>query len=229
VPDRGRMAGPAAAGVAPRGVALERTRPLAAAQAPGRAPVAIERRGPAADHGRVSPAGQERDVTRVAPHTSSEEGWRSRVAPRATDSRETVPRERAMASERPSSSPSAAARAEAWRSRSDVPPAQRVIEGAVAGHRVPEARSETFRARELPPVSPQRIEGSPSAAPPRMRSTLPATPPRFERPPSYAPPAAVERAPAPRAEIHHEAPPRQAPPQAPRQAPAPRAERERPH
>lgn len=87
-----------------------------------------------------------------------------------------------------------------WRSRSDVPPARRVIEGAVPGRRDPEAFRERPAREDRPAyrpemVRPNRVERAPSysAAPPPRAEPRPAPPPRAES--RSAPARSPERAP----------------------------------
>ncbi len=257
VAERGRLAGPGAAELAPRGAVAERSRGVPSPSM-GREPIAADpwrtsERGSAGVVGRerspaagaaqpqASPTRQSRfgDGARVAPRSVGEESWRTRGNVRQ---REALSPDRSEA--RPSVAPPSGrspgpARSESWRSRSDLPPARRVIEGAVPKRRAPESRIESlprgaqappdreWRTREVPrgrqfrsePIPRQRIERGPVSAPP---------PARIERAPvSAPPPARVERGPAPsapaarpRAEVRHESP-RQ------RSAPAPHAERGR--
>ena len=247
VAERGRLAGPAAAEIAPRGAAVERSRSLPAGPgATGREPgiaggrpvvtergssdMAIRDRGPSA-------AGGDRSPARVAPRTNPDEAWRTRGNPQAPDARAIAPRGGTVSPDRPSAAP----RSESWRSRSEVPPAQRVIDGAVPGRRAPEARSESWRGREFRPESAprQRIERSPAYAPPpaRFERAPSAEVPRerFDRGPSSPPPARMDRpsyapprvdrpayAPPPRVERAPSAPPPARIERAP--APAPRSE-----
>jgi hypothetical protein len=220
VAERGRLTGPAAAEIAPRASAsaVERSRALPPVSG-GRAPVAAERwrtseRGPV--------AGADQPQARIVPRAGASETWRARGNPSSALAREVAPRERATAPDRQSEIPRtdraegrpSVVSHESWRSRPDLPPARRVIEGAVPERRAPERRSE--------PIPRERIERAPVALPP---------PARVERPPvPAAPPAHVDRAPsnsappapAPRSEVRHESPPQ-------RSAPAPQAERGRPN
>ena len=126
-----------------------------------------------------------------------------------------------------------------WRSRPDVPPARRVIEGAVPGRRAPEpGNADTPQWREAPATrNPAPRDYAPRDSTPRDRGEAPAT--RNPAPRDYAPrdsaprdrgeahaprpsaprdaPRSIERAPAPhppQAAPQHSAPP-------PRPAPAP--------
>ncbi|MFN2634591.1 MAG: DUF6600 domain-containing protein [Thermoanaerobaculia bacterium] len=279
VAERGRLAGPAAAEIAPRGVRIERGRPLGEpipprealgtdrgragsidgparrdpiargraadlpAPAPGdvraREPVTrgrvsddhapasrFEDRAPArADqdwrsHGRAverdtfrgNPApsapssggpGAERldrsrpdtrEVERARPDREAPSGdWRSRRMPAPPAENPSVRREEASPSN--------------WRSRSEVPPARRVIEGSVP-RRDPEAVRERPMPRdERPAYRPERSErAAPSYAP------APPPPPRVESRPAPPPPRAEAHAPPPpRAESHPAPPPARAP------------------
>ncbi len=235
VADRGRLAGRTAAELAPRGAIAEPSRGPSSSGT-DREPVAAERWRSPADRGgnagvvsreRAPVAGSERPQTRVAPRTGADESWRGRAEGPAREkaiaperSREPGQADRPAAS--PPARPAGPARTESWRSRSDMPPARRVIEGAVPGRRAPEPGSDSL---------PRRTERGPASSPPlpRMERAPVYSPPpvRVERAPDNPPPAHVERAPAysappPRAEPRHEGPP-------PRSAPAPQSERERPH
>ena len=242
VADRGRLAGPAAADLAPRGVGVERARPTFDSR--GRrdaaaAPSAIYPAAPSLSRGievprggQVRPEGADR-----APIRGSEEGWRFRgrpaesappasVAPAAPAAPSTVAPEsrpgrgygrpsqdnwrfRGRPSESlppASAAPPAAGEAaprQEWRSRSEVPPARRVIDGAVPWRRpadIPAAPAETFRARPVP-YGPREYRPEPR---PERREAAPPPPPRVERVPERAPapaPAAAQPAPPP---PHHE-------------------------
>jgi hypothetical protein len=249
VAEHGRLGGRTAGELAPRGAIVEGSRgPSSPGTArTGREPVTSERWRAPSDRGgnagvvsreRAPVLGNDRPQARVAPRSGADESWRARG--------EGAPRERSVAPERsrepsrsdqtdrpsvaPPSRPAGRARGESFRSRSDTPPARRVIEGAVPGRRAPESRYEglprsdrDWRTRDRgpassPPPPPSRVERAPAYSPP---------PAHVDRGPAYAPPPRVERAPAysappPRTEPRHEGPP-------PRSAPAPRSERERPH
>lgn len=222
IADRGRLAGPGASGIAPRGALVDRGRSL---DSLGPAP-AISR----TDSGRSSIPS--RTVIR-----GDANGVEARSAPApsngASDSWRNSPR-RSFDSSRPSADSGAGARAQArddwrarwrsgdsaqprdtaprdslsrsiedWRSRSSIPPARRVIEGSVPNRR---------DLREPDNAMPTR-----DAAPRSFRSA----PPRDYRPASPPPRSEVRSAPAPRSEIRSAPAPRSAPPSAPRPAPAP--------
>ena len=268
VVDRGRLAGPGVPDMAPRGARIERQRTLAEI---GREPTGRVERGreqtaaPTAsreareinERGRpASPA--------VAPERSGRSGesdWRSRAAPRPVESRgrdgstsEVARSDRSdtRGIERPDARPETrgvdrAPREQNWRSRSDVPPARRVIEGSVPNRRAPESGSEAaprtrgWRDRESAPAAREvRPESRPAPAPRERDSrSEPAPAPREFRPESRPAPAPRERdfrsepAPAPRefrpqpAPRERESRPESAPPpraERPAPAPAPRAE-----
>ncbi len=239
VAERGRLSGPTAGEIAPRAAVVERQRGLPPAS-PGREPVAAAERWRTSDRGgsggvvpRGPVAGTDQPA-RIAPRATADESWRGRGIAPSTGAREFGPRERAVAPERQGELPrpergemrQPVAPRDSWRSRSDVPPARRVIEGAVPERRAPESsrpqprgsvssQGREWRTREIPRSHELR-----SDPPPRER---------IERAPAYAPPPRIERAPAPpphapapRPEVRHEAPPQHS-------APAPHAERERPH
>ncbi|MDQ6894964.1 MAG: hypothetical protein M3167_20105, partial [Acidobacteriota bacterium] len=79
-----------------------------------------------------------------------------------------------------------------WRSRSEVPPARRVIDGAVPYRRPadsPAPPSETYRARPVP-SAPREYRAEPRPEPrPERREAAPPPPPRVERAPQRAPAA----------------------------------------
>jgi hypothetical protein len=230
VAERGRLTGPTAAEIAPRAAVVERSRAFPPGSAGG---VATLQRG--------SVAGAEMPPARVAPRVNGTESWRVRGNATTGETRVPAPRERTVAPERQGELPRAergetrppVAPRDSWRSRSDVPPARRVVEGAVPERRAPEnppsqprgadsPSGREGRTREIPrghdtrsePVP--RIERAPISLPPPP-------PPRIERAPAPPP-----QAPPPRPEVRHEAPaPHSAPPQ--RSEPAPHSERERPH
>ena len=287
VAERGRLAGPGVADIAPRGALVDRNRTLTELSrepatrtdggrtAPG-APIAPrDARDTRAlsERGRPAPpAGMAPE--RVSPHDRAagrpESDWRSRSAPQSIDRPQGRAIERPQSSERPegrsfersesrpverarpersesqppsdwrsrprSAAPvpapeavprSETARSEGWRSRSEVPPARRVIEGAVPGRRAPEAapgeapRQRSWRSpdREMaPPVREARPEPRPDYRPPRELRPESAPPPRAERPPVYSapPPPRAERPqsyspppppPPQRSEGHRSAPP----------------------
>jgi hypothetical protein len=226
VADRGRLAGPAAADLAPRGVGVERARPTfdprgrreaaiaPSGAAPSVAPAPSRNlevpRGP--QQGR--PEGIDRSVVRP-----SEENWRFRgrsveaapaapsapaavVAPAAPGAgapdvrsgrgpaRQTPDSWRFRGRPAESLPPASAAPPTAgepaprqdWRSRSDVPPARRVIDGAVPYRRPndsPAPPAETYRARPAP-SAPREYRPEPR---PERREAAPPPPPRVERAP----------------------------------------------
>lgn len=258
VAERGRLAGPGAADIAPRGAAIDRgrqaARPGARPESPSVEPAERSRvqGGFSSERALEGPPGRGRSVE--APPVRSEgrpaEDWRSR--PRAVEPRDVPRRDRVESAAPAPISPEARserARPEApadwrgrsrpaapapqseapalrretaredWRSRPEVPPARRVIEGAVP--RDPEA----FRGRApaRPEYRPEpRSESRPEyrAQPaPRERAPEYRADPRPQ--PQYRPQAAPrERAPEYRAE------PRPQPQYRPQAAPPPpRAER----
>jgi hypothetical protein len=181
VAERGRLAGPAAAEIAPRGAVVERSRTTTAGvtsrEAISRETAGIDRRSLPAERGIAPAEPVVRDrapvagpAARISPRVN-EDSWRTRGGAIAGEAREAP-----------------AARGDVWRSRSDVPPAQRVIEGAVPGHRAPEAWSGSPRGRESRSVETaprERVERAPVEQRPPYSARPPA---RFERP-------SVERSP----------------------------------
>lgn len=233
VAERGRLTGPAAADIAPRGGAIERGRAAGPdSVAPGREPLIRGRRDDAPaplspGRGNEAPAGREpvlRGPSSVAPAPRLDERVdRSparpsvdRSADRSSDdwrSRRVAPAPAPPASEgRTLQREEAPRRQDDWRSRSDVPPARRVIEGAVPSRRDPEA------FRERPPAREDRPAYRPEVARPERFDRAPAYSPREERP-AQRPPA-YSAPPPPRAESRPAPPPRAesrsapAPPQA---------------
>lgn len=262
VADRGRLSGPGAREIAPRGAAIvERNsgsvrsetiprgdrsagRPVITNRAPGG--TSIDRSRPTDFRDRMSRpeavapqrgpevvAPQSRPGA-VAPQSRSEarDSWRSRsgFGPERTADRSEparpIERDRQVA---PSDSwrgarPSSPSREEvaprggqSWRSRSDVPPARRVIEGAVPRRRAAEGAPpdrwspESPRDRQLAPRDRRD-------APPVYRAE-----PRREAPPAYR--AEPRRDVAPREQPRYDRAPSAPPPQsAPRSAPPARSE-----
>ena len=262
VAERGRLAGPAASEIAPRGAMTDRGRAPAAGFA--REPRTVDRGRTGLDSARPgldarSPASEiaprARGSERDAPSSRAED-WRGRsrteaAVPRPENARpERVERPEARPERAPSSdwrarpapqsrAPEAAPaprtesvpRTESWRSRSEMPPARRVIEGAVPGRRpeaAPDWRSRDRESVQAPRresrdyvpapraerpayVAPAPREARPQYAPPPRAERAPAysaPPPRAERAPAYSapPPRAEHSSPPPRAE-HHSAPP----------------------
>ncbi len=187
VAERGRLAGPGVSDLAPRGALIDRHRTLAEV---GREPAPRSERG-----GLSTPPDVARSDARGAPPARSERierapvDWRSRPPKAAPDS------SRSEATD------------QSWRARREMPPARRVIEGAVPGRRGLEAPPPPRVPRSEP-----RAESQPRE---RMERPSTAPPPRVERAPAYSPPPRpqVQSAPARRSES--------------RPAPAPPADRGR--
>jgi len=263
VAERGRLAGPTAAEVAPRGAVVERSRGGPSVST-GREPVSADRwrtseRG--GSSGMVSRergpvAGAVQPQTRIVPRSGAEESWRARGNLRQREMSRPDRADVRPSIALPPVRPSSPAQSESWRSRSDMPPARRVIEGAVPERRAPQSRFESMprgaeapsdrqsRTREVPrgrdfrsePISRERIERGPISLPPPARiERAPAyapPPARIERAPAYAPPPAhVGRGPAPSAPSAPPPPRAEVRRESPRErsAPAPHAERQRPH
>ena len=272
VAERGRLSGPGARDLAPRGAAVvergsgpvridrenngrtvitdrngspetsQRARPAAPSE---------QRREPA-DSGRAArpeprdtwrggsvPAPREgRDVrTRETSRPPAEDTGRKSASPRASsDGWRGQPARPAPSAQRPA--PRSEERSGDWRSR-PVPPARRVIEGAVPGRRAPQDDvSEAPRYRERDGASrdssprsygrpaPQRDyspreqsqRGAPRQYAPRDSAPRGSAPREYSR---QAPRSSERAAPAPR-QAPPQAAPRSAPP-APRQAPPPRS------
>jgi len=252
VVDRGRLAGPGVADVAPRGARVERGASLADI---GREPASrVERsreplaQAPAAREvtGRGSPAPAGSDRTDRGARADTD--WRSRTSPRSVESRG---REGAPEVARPDRtdtrsfdretrpeprSVERAPREESWRSRSEVPPARRVIEGSVPNRRNPDAegapRERSWRtqdresgppAREYRPA-PRERDSRPESASPRDYRAEPAPRERISRPES-APPREYRAEPAPRERVSR---PESPPAREYRAEPAPRERISRP-
>ncbi|MEP6994021.1 MAG: DUF6600 domain-containing protein [Acidobacteriota bacterium] len=280
VADRGRLSGPGASEIAPRGTTVvDRGRDAARTETvrrdSGRA-VITNRGGNGVSTERPRPApapdrGGRPEVSRPQSRSEAPDSWRSRSeaprtaepdrgrATRAPEAREANPSNRDRADAwRNGSRPAAPPREESverggqsWRSRSDVPPARRVIDGAVPGRRAPETRggqqwrdAPAPRQREAAPrgeAAPRNREAAPrdrDVAPrprdyappqrdaaPRPRDYAPPQRDAAPRPRDYAPrerPSSREAAPAPRESFQRA--PAPAPQAAPRYAPAPRSE-----
>ena len=196
VAERGRLSGAAASEIAPRGALVERSRTTTAGSASRetitRETAGVDRRSLPAERGiaPAEPSVRERapvaGTARISPRVN-DDSWRGRGGAVAGDARE-APAARGSREAPP-------ARSDSWRFRSEVPPAQRVIEGAVPGHRASEARPEPPRGRE-----PRSLEAAPrervQRAPAEQRQPYSTRPPaRFERPNAerapYSPPPAV--------------------------------------
>jgi hypothetical protein len=166
----------------------------------------------------------ERQGDRERSTTGSE--WRGRPAPAS-------PVERGSARPETSDRPAR----DGWRSRPEVPPAQRVIEGSVPGRRPADrdpgdAGSRRGYDRQAPQASPRqgqpRNDGGRAPAPreyaPRSNGNPNPNPGvdrgRSNSAPRQAAPRSYDRAPAPRS-APQAAPPRSAPAPAPRSAPPP--------
>ena len=236
LPTRGRLEGPGVNDVAPRGALVDRSRGLDEGRGSER-PAAAQHPGDLRGRG-VEPARPRADRRRDDASSGTPEDWRGRdrsriAAPAPAPAPQAAPRENRMpvARERPRDD---------WRSRpNEVPPARRVIEGAVPGHR-PDSRSDDppreyrhGRDHEARPVTRERVEPPPErrAEPParRIEQSAPRSeqPRRFEPPPPRAeqpsrhveaPPRIESRSapPPPAHRVEHSAPPEHhAPPKAP--------------
>jgi len=161
-----------------------------------------------------------RPPTGAGREVAPSDGWRGRAPSRAD----------AGPDRRGAQAPPYSRSQDSWRRPESVPPARRVIEGAVPNRRAPQGyTAPDIRGRERTyPSSPSRSEPRydtrreyvPREAAPRSMDRAPRSEPapRYEAPRSYAPaPRSMERAPAPA--------PRSAPAPAPRSAPPPSAPR----
>ncbi|MGH9400204.1 MAG: DUF6600 domain-containing protein [Thermoanaerobaculia bacterium] len=233
LPVRGRLEGPGVDDLAPRGAAVNRRAVSGETRGRDRDIVTPDRSRVGTDSSPREAPPAARPIERPAAQPPADDNWRGRSRAPSGEPPASVaaPSEtRPPAANRPTAD---------WRSRQrEVPPARRVIEGAVPGHR-PDARGDyPARERDSRPadVRPQTRERSEYAPPPRIEprpaaAPAPAQQPRNERaapapPPARAPAPAVQSAPPPA----HVAPPSAAhvaPPPAQSAPPAPHAERGR--
>jgi hypothetical protein len=201
VPARGRLEGPGVDDLAPRGALVDRSRTIAGVK--GREPAAVDRGGPEREPApRVRPGNADfrsRAVDTPRPRgerrredlPAPAEDWRGRGRAYVTD--------QAPASSSTESRPPVA-RGEDWRGRSgDVPPARRVIEGAVPGHR------REGRGGEPSPPREYRHSRDSEAPRPVHRDRIEPAPQRVE--PRPAPARHVESRPAPPPAAHSAPPP----------------------
>jgi hypothetical protein len=261
--ERGRLAGAAAAELAPRGARIERGRATIVESAPrGTGPNgkvgAIERArplegGPGStgsqvvssprtdrERGRmdgpavpsVPSSSRERSIERAAPADRTADSWRSRgrspetSAAGSTAGTTAPPSNSSVSSggatrgvergEGETTATDSRGRRQDWRTR-EVPPARRVIDGAVPGRR--ESRSPEVRSPETRSRAPETksFDAPRREAPPARLEASPPAPRHSEvaRPESRPAPA------APRAESHPAPQTHEAPREAPREAPAP--------
>ena len=238
VSERGRLSGPGASDVAPRGativergrgaVQIESPKRIETDRATGRTVLRDGTRAPlsppTSDHGAhpesrhmdarpADPAEPWRGRTNVAEPTGRSTGetprarseapasqsWRG--SPRTSMPQAGTPQndQRFQSDQRP---------VEDWRSRGQVPPARRVIEGAVPGRRNPDpgnggSRSNEFTPREAPSAprggTPHSIERAPVQPAPAPRPQPQGPPPQAApAPPSHSAPPPAYSAPAPR-------------------------------
>ena len=250
VTERGRLSGPGAMDVAPRGVpVIERGQgavhieTTSRGDRPSGRTVITDRNGsePSSGRGRMTEAPDRATRPEVRqpaspPQDRSNTGdsWRGRDTGRAQASepqrqRESAPSESWRgAPSRPSASPHAEPRTEyfnrggqAWRSRPDAPPARRVIEGAVPGRRTPDPGNAGSPQREAPR---HHRDSTPREYAPRDYAPRDGAPHRSDAPPQPRPSAPRD---APRSFDRAPAsPPQAAPP--PRSAPPPSAPRPAP-
>ena len=219
LPARGRLQGPGVEDLSPRGASVDRSRTLAEPR--GREAVPIDRGRSADPPARPSVRTSVGDDSRRRELTVPAQDWRDRG--RSSQAGQAA----APAPQAPSPAPSGEGRPvvtrsdrgnDSWRSRPDeMPPARRVIEGAVPGRRRESRADETGAPREYrrgrdpeaprsyrqdrPDMAPQRqsparIEPRP-AAPPPAHSAPAAPPPHIEPRQAPAPPAHSAPAPAP--------------------------------
>ncbi len=244
VAERGRLAGPGVADIAPRGARVDQTRTLEMrGRDAGRTTAFRSERGDAAPESGSPNRGAAGGRNTVGPRTvirgdqngvearpirrdPAESDWRGTARGRSSDGGREVSRpapappgewrSRSREIDLPDRESGDRARPSDWRSRSPLPPARRVIEGAVPGRRDPDS-GDSFRR------SDPRDIGRGSTAPRDFRAD-PRGPRSDVAPRSSAPPPRSEprSAPAPRGDF------RSAPSQAPRMAPAPPAPRPAP-
>ncbi len=242
--DRGRLTGPGVSEMTPHGgtAVVERNRTMlqpdsrrsdaAPRTAPGRTVDRSRTDQDAWDRSRTTQPNERStrpDSGRTVARPESPDSWRGRPngsptrsteAPRAQSQRPTGEDWRQSASPRGSTvdrgqSPEAGSQ-QGWRSRPDLPPARRVIEGSVPGRRSPETGYNDG----------SRQRGRDGSAAPRDMGPRPdAYSPRDSAPRGYAREAPAPRGDAPRSIERSSPAPRSAPPPqaAPRSAPAPSA------
>ncbi len=239
VAEHGHMTGPGAADLAPRGativdrgrgaVPVEGTRRIETDRATGRTVLRDGNHAPAAPPGverGTHPESRRMDARPADPT----EPWRGRAnvaepAGRSTGdaprSRGEVPASQSWRASPRTTMPQAGAPqndqrfesdqrpVEDWRSRGQVPPARRVIEGAVPGRRSPEpgnggsSRPNEFTPRESPSAprggAPRSFERGPAPAQPAPAPRQqPQAPQAAPPPPSHSAPPPAFSAPAPR-------------------------------
>ena len=227
----GRLSGPGVADVAPRGALVERSRsfPEVATRAPAlpesRAVVRPDLSRPTVDPRNRSLDSRTADSVRTDERAKAAADWRSRSLTRSTTD----------SSARYTDRYSETSRQDNWRSGGEMPPARRVIEGAVPGRRASETLEESPRTRawrdSSSTAAPREFRTEPRPAPrtefreprtesaprefradPRPAPRMEFREPRAESHAAPAPPPRVERAPAPqsappRSEPHHAPPP----------------------
>jgi hypothetical protein len=221
-----------------RGPAAQSDRLAAAPEASNaRTPAGVVGNRPSSDWRARSVEPRDRELSRTSrPDARTVEPARpERAAPSPSMDWRSRPRGSTTADASPTIRSSETPREESWRSRQDLPPARRVIEGAVPGRRDYPSRNypssgdggsrRSWRDSGPPAVREFRNDGAESLprgrvfrdAPPQMRDAPPQmrefrAEPRAPRDshPGPAPAPRVERAPvqsAPRSEPHHSAPP----------------------
>ena len=246
VASRGSLAGPGVADIAPRGALVDRHRSLTELTSRGpaaqsdrlaaapeasnaRTPSGVAGNRPSSDWRARSVETRDRELSRTSrPDARTVEPARpERAAPSPSSDWRSRARGGTTADASPTIRSSETPREESWRSRQDLPPARRVIEGAVPGRRDYPSRNypssadggarRSWRDSGPPPVREFRndSESLPHGrvmreAPPQVREFR--AEPRAPRDshPGPAPAPRVERAPvqsAPRSEPHHSAPP----------------------
>ncbi len=237
VAERGRLTGPGASDLAPRGativergrgaVRIESTKRIETDRATGRTVLRDNGRpaqAPATSDRGTHPESRRMDTRSADPSEpwrgrsnvaepagrSTGDGSRARGEAPAPQSWRSSPRTAAPQAGAPGNEQRFSSEqkpAGDWRSRGEVPPARRVIEGAVPGRHSPDpgnggsSRSNEFAPRESPRGgTPHAIDRAPAPPAPAARPQ-PQGPPRqaAPAPPSHSAPPPAYSAPAPRA------------------------------
>ena len=236
VSDRGRLSGPGAQDLAPRGATIvergrggaqiESTKRIETDRTTGRTVLREGGRSPAVPQ--TSDRGSHPEQRHMDTRSEPVESWRTRSGAAEPGGRTTgdAPRTRGEApasqswrgnprtAQPQTGAPPAGQRYESdqravedWRSRGQVPPARRVIEGAVPGRRNPDAggppqRSNDFAPRESPSSprggAPHSIERAPAPMQPAPAPRPQPQAPAQAAPPSHSAPPPAHSAPAPR-------------------------------
>ncbi|HYB54018.1 MAG TPA: hypothetical protein VEG84_09140, partial [Thermoanaerobaculia bacterium] len=205
VVDRGRLTGPGVADIAPRGAPVDRTRSLDFRSSPASPAVrpatdrardfsttsasnqGIARSVPNRVESRTVVRGDQNGVETKSSAAAARDDWRQRS--RSLDS---------QAMQQPPQAATSDRAADDWRSRSSVPPARRVIEGAVPGRRGYDSDRQLYRQTD-----PRDLRGG--GAPAYRPDQAPRPAPRRDAPSSsHSAPAPHS---APHSTSHSSSPP----------------------